>query len=240
MGAPILAGMLTMPSWPGALIGIAGVAAFLTRQPLRLALSDRLKGRTYPRSVWAARFAGGYAAIGIICLLGSALLAHDARWLTPLIPAAGLGLFQFAQDVKGSGRRTAPELCGAAAMSLLAASIVLAGNGEPLRAALLSLGIALQAMTAVLYASARVRLERGLKVNRAAPYLGHVGALGVWGGLILSGLAGWPAAAAFGLLAARCVWGLSCHRSPKRASMVGVQEVGYAVLTLVVLVYLTF
>ena len=59
---PIALGLAVRPSWGGALIAIAFACGFLTRQPLRLAMQDRLRGKSYPRTRWCWTFA---AAISI-------------------------------------------------------------------------------------------------------------------------------------------------------------------------------
>jgi len=74
LGAPILLGLWVAPSVAGAWLSLAALAAFLTRQPLKLALGDRRRGKRFPRTIWADRFALFYSAI--------ALGAFAAAWIT--------------------------------------------------------------------------------------------------------------------------------------------------------------
>lgn len=230
LGAPILTGMLVTPSWAGALIGMAGASAFLARQPFRLALTDLRKGKRYPRTGWAIRFAIGYIAVGVLALLGAVALAGGSFWL-PLVLAATLGGLQFAFDIEGKGRSFVPEVSGAVAMSLLATSIALAGRFDSSKAWLLAVTLAFQSATAISYAATRVRLARGVEIAKWPVWAGHVAALAIVAGIVANGWLGWPILAAFGVLSGRAVWGVSCHRRDVRAAMVGLQEVGYAVLT---------
>ncbi|MCS7003288.1 MAG: YwiC-like family protein, partial [Dehalococcoidia bacterium] len=80
---PILLGLAVAPSWLGALLGVSALGAFLTHQPLKTAIKDRLKGRRPPRAIWAERFALGYGAIALIPLVVVAVRAPSEA-LTPL------------------------------------------------------------------------------------------------------------------------------------------------------------
>lgn len=236
LGAPILAGMLVAPSWPGLWLALAGVCAFLCRQPLRLALTDLTKGKRYPRTAWALRFAGGYGLLGMTCLAACFLTAASFKeLLAPILFGGILGAFQFSQDLAGKGRRFLPEVCGAAALSTLAVAISLLGGLEPVRAWTVGAVMALQFIAAISYASARVRLARNAEVSRIPAYVLHVTALAAVGAFCFAGILRWPIVAVFAILALRATWGLSCHRRPVRAAMVGVQEVFYTILTVAAL-----
>jgi hypothetical protein len=80
LGAPILAGLMLAPSWAGSWIALAGIALFLTRQPFRLALTDLRKGKRYPRTGWAIRFAVGYSAVGLAALVAAFIQAKGMFW----------------------------------------------------------------------------------------------------------------------------------------------------------------
>jgi hypothetical protein len=53
LGAPILLGLWVAPSITGVWLGLAALGAFLSRQPLKLTLGDRRRGKRYPRTMWA-------------------------------------------------------------------------------------------------------------------------------------------------------------------------------------------
>lgn len=230
LGAPILLGLLVAPSWSGIFLGIAALAAFLTRQPFRLAMTDLRKGKRYPRTTWALRFATAYAAVGLLALGVAAMTARELFWL-PLGCAALFGAAQFSYDVQGKGRSLIPEVCGAAALAFIAPAIATAGGFDLSRSWLLAATIALQAATAISYAAARVRLARGVEVARWPIWLAAIGAQATAAALVGTRWMGWPVIAAFTILAARSIWGLSSYRRNVRAAIVGLQEVGYALLT---------
>jgi len=229
LGAPILTGLLLAPSWSGLCLSAAGAAAFLTRQPFRLALIDLRKGKRYPRTAWAVRFAVLYAILGLSALAGAIILAGGPFWL-PIAIAATLGAIQFTFDIRSKGRSFIPEICGASAMALLAAGIVQSAGFSPSKSWLPSLALVLQSATAISYASVRVRLARNILVPRWPVWLGHVCALAAVLGISLEGWMRWPVVAAFLVLTLRASWGLSAYRRNVRAAMVGLQEVGYALL----------
>ena len=238
VGAPILTGLFVAPSWSGFLLGVAGISTFLTRQPFRLALVDIRKGRRYPRTIWALRFAALYASIGLLALAFSAKASIGPFWI-PLVIAGILAGIQFAFDLQSKGRSFVPEVCGASAMALLATGIAQSGGFSPSRSWLLALVLALQAATAISYASARVRLARNVEVARWPIWLEHISALGIVLFVVVDGLMKWPVVAVFMILTLRASWGLSAFRRDVRAAVVGMQEVGYALVTVASIVLAT-
>src|ERR1044072_560847 len=196
LGAPILAAMLAAPAWPGVLLSIAGVFAFLTRQPLRLALGDARKGKRFPRTTWAFRFAVGYATLGAGAL--AIALSNGAGIWVPLAVGAIVGGIQFLHDLEGKGRALLPEVCGAAALSTLGVAASMAGGLTPSKSWILGAILAFQFVSAISYASARVRLARGAAANRGLAYGAHLLALVVVGLLVAIGAIGWPVLMVFG------------------------------------------
>jgi len=230
LGAPILAGLSISPSWSGLCLGVAGAAAFLTRQPFRLALTDIRKGKRYPRTAWAIRFACAYAFTGVVALAAAVLLARAPFWI-PLVLAAALGATQFSFDIQSKGRSFIPEISGAAAMALLSTAMLQSSGYSPVRSWLPAVALCLQAATAIAYAAARVRLARNVQVPRWPVWLGHVAALLAILVVAEEGWMGWPIVAAFAVLMLRASWGLSAFRRNVRAAMVGLEEVGYTLMT---------
>src|SRR6476469_8874029 len=89
---PIALGLLVAPSAPGVLIGLGGIAVYLARHPLKLAMRDWLHKR-YPRTAVCELLAATYGLAALITLgaaFGSALI--------PLIFAIPFGLVQFIYD----------------------------------------------------------------------------------------------------------------------------------------------
>jgi hypothetical protein len=173
--------------------------------------------------------------LGVVALVLASAIASHAFWL-PLLLTAVFGAIQFSFDIDGKGRSFLPEVSGAAAMAFLSTAIAMAAGMPGGKPWLLALCIGLQAATAISYAGTRVRLARGVEVSKWPVWIGHIVALAIVGSVAASGLLAWPIVAAFTVLAGRAVWGVSCHRKPIRAAMVGVQEVCYALLTVLALV----
>jgi hypothetical protein len=230
---PIAVGLSVAPSWPGLGLSLAALCVFLARLPVRLALQDRLRRAFYPRTrlAWrlAVAFGSGAAAFGLPSLLG----APRAAWLT-LGLVAPLGLVQLAFDLRNRGRELLPELLGAVALSASAPLVALLGGAPSAVAFAAGTLIALRSLSAVVYVRARLRRTRGLPAGRAPAVLGHVLALGVAVGLAGAGLGPWLGVVAFVLLAARAFHGLR-PAPPVRAQVVGVQEVVWGVVTVVLL-----
>jgi hypothetical protein len=115
---PIALGLLIAPSMTGVLIALGSVSAFLARHPLKLALHDWLRGKSYPRTRACAWLAAGYGALA--CALFAFVPLRALLFLALALPFA---LAQFAYDVRGRGRALAPELFGVIASGAIAASI---------------------------------------------------------------------------------------------------------------------
>lgn len=230
LGAPVLLGLWVAPSWAGLWLSLAALGVFLLRQPLKLALADYQRGRRYPRTAWAVGFALSYA--------GLALAAFGAAWLTraypfwlPLLLAAPLAAVQLYYDLRKQSRALVAELSGASALSALAAAIALAGGWAPGTALLLWLLLALQALTAILYVTTRLRLARGSAVRRS-PVLGaHLAAWLFVVGMAVSGLIWWPSVLVFGVLLLRAGVGMHPRSLGTPTPLVGVQELGFSLLT---------
>ena len=160
---PVLLGLLVGFSWSGVAIAAATFLAFLVRTPLKLALVDRRRRRTLPRT----RMAWGIALVELISLVGAAGLAVAAAgwtWLVPFAVAAPLFAVELWFDVRSRGRRLIPELCGAIGITAAAAAIVIAG-GEPARLAVAVWAVlAARALASIPFVRTQIR-----RLRHAAP-----------------------------------------------------------------------
>ncbi len=236
---PVLLGLVLAPSPAGFALGAAALAAFLARHPLRLVLSDRRRHVDTPRTSLAEAFAFAYATAAAGFFAVAMATARSSFWI-PLAFAVPLGLVQLAFDARLRARELLPELAGAAALGATISMIALAG-GWPLTSALaLWLIMAVRATASVLYVRARLRLDRGLAAPTTATWVFHVLSLGLVAALALAGWAPWLAVGAFGALLLRAAQGLSALRRPVRPQVIGFREMGYGLLTvlLVALGYL--
>ncbi len=210
---PVVLGLVLAPSAAGLCLALAALAAFLARHPLRLWLIDRRKGVRYPRTALAERVFVAYAASALALAVAAFALASASFWL-PLAVAAPIGLLAVAFDARGRSREALPEAAGAVALGGSATAIALAG---------------------VLYVRARIRLDRGLPAGPRAVHAGHGAALLAAAGLAAAGWAPWLSALVFLVLLLRSAWGLSSLRRPVRPQVLGFQELGYGLLTLLLL-----
>lgn len=153
----------------------------------------------------------------------------------PLLAALPLALVQLHFDARNRGRDLVPQSLGALAPGALASAVLMAG-GWPLAPALLPwLLLALKSAASVLYVRARLRLDRGSAADRLSAWIGHGVAVSIAGGLAVAELGPWLAAAAFVVLTLRALVGLAALRRPVRPQSVGFQEIGYGLLTVLLL-----
>jgi hypothetical protein len=230
LGEPILLGLLVAPSWSGALVALAATAAFLARQPLKLFVSDRQRGRRYPRTVLAERAFGVLAAVALGALAWAAQHAPGhvvnpgtKSVLWPLALAAPFGAAALAFDLGKRSRELAGELCGALALGAVASAIALAG-GWSMPGALGLWGVL----------AAR---EKGQPAGIAGALLAHGAAIG-WAALLaVRQVAPWLAVGAMALLAARAVGGLSPARPRLKTWQLGVTEIAFGLLTVLAVAF---
>jgi hypothetical protein len=222
---PILLALLVAPSRPGVLVALAYALGFLTRQPLRLALQDAVRGRAYPRTRWCWLFAVAYAAAALAAL-GAAIALRGWTVVIPIGLVAPLGLTQILYDANNRSRSLLPELAGAAAMCSSAAAIAIASGMRIVPALALS-GIAVaRALPSIVYVRTLLARAHG---NEASS----------WPALALHALviplvalvAPLLAALAMALLFVRASWGLA--HPPPRAQKLGWTEIVIGIITVI-------
>ncbi|RIH86791.1 YwiC-like family protein [Calidithermus roseus] len=224
---PIVLGLLVAPTLAGLGLGIFALAAFFTRHPLKLWLADVRKGKRFPRTPIAGRFALAYGTIGVLGLL-LAFLRAEGPFFWPLLAALPLIAIQLWFDAHNKSRNLLPELAGAAAMGSVAAGIGLAGGLEPSLALGLWLVLAARAYAAIHYARTQVMRARGLAVPFRTAYLAEAVAIGV---LLLGSAAGWvpwPSVLAVGLLLPFSAYTFA--RPPVPARVVGWSQMAFGLL----------
>lgn len=224
LGEPIVLGLLVAPSWAGACVALAAIAGFLARQPLRLWMGDRRRGKRYPRTVLAERAFAALVLVAALAVAGAILLARGPV-LIALGVAAPLAAVALALDLGLRSREAAAESLAALALGASAAAIALAaGRPAALAFALWAL-LALRALPTIAYVRARLRLDRGEPAKLAIALALHLAAAAAGLALARAGFAIAPLAWAFGVLAARAAFGLSPARPRWRAAWLGVSEV---------------
>ena len=208
---PIALGLLVTPSWRGALIALAALFAFLARQPLKLALQDAIRGKSYPRTRYCRAIAVAYLIAAAIAILAS-------RMLLPVALLAPLALVQMVFDAKNRSRALFAEMCGAVAMSSVAAMIAIA-DGKSIAIALgLSGIIVARSLPSILYV--RAMLQRALAWPVIAMHVIAAVAVALYASPFATG--------AMILLLLRAIWGLT--HEPPRAQTIGWREIAFGVI----------
>ncbi len=226
---PVLLGMLVAPSVAGALLGAAAFLAFLVRTPLKLVGVDLRRDRWTARTRLAAAIAAvELCAISVMAITATALAGW--RWWMAVAVALPFVAVELWFDVRSRGRRVAPELCGATAVSGAVAAIVLAGGEAGSLAVALWMILAARALGAIPFVRTQiVRLRRGTIDTRGAALSQGASAVlaalaitvdpGVWAGF----------AAVVGLAALQTLW---LRHTPVPAKVLGFRQMALG-LTLV-------
>lgn len=219
---PIVLALAVRPSWDGLLVALAFVFGFLTRQPLRLALQDALRGRAYPRTRLCWIFAAGYALLGVAML---ALAVWLSSWavLIPLGLVAPLGVVQILHDAHNRSRELLPELTGATAMCSSAAAIAIAGGMRIVPAFAIAGIVLARTIPSIVYVRALLTRAHGKSASPILPLALHALAIPLVA-LIASKLA----VAAMLVLFARAAWFLG--RPVPRAQTIGWMEIAFGAI----------
>jgi hypothetical protein len=230
---PVLLGLLVAPSLSGVLLGITGLMTLLIHQPLRVAVKDLRKGKRYPRTDVALKFAALYGAILILAALGALLAAPDAIFLIPMLIAAPLGAIQLFYEMRNAGREALAEVTGALLFSALAPAVALLGL-LPLPVALVLWVVQIaRTVPSIFYVRARLRLEKGRPTGTSLAIGLHAFGLLVLAALAAAGSLPWLACLGSVILLARAVRGLSTSRRPLAAKSVGFLEIAYGLINAV-------
>ena len=206
------------------------VGAFLTRQPLKIYLADRLAGRSLPQTEVAFKFVLAFAGLALVGLAGT-LATADYSIFLPFALVFPFAAYQVYCDATRKSRELWAELTGALAISSSSAVIALAaGWSLPAAFALWALFVA-RLVPSILYVRNRLRLEKGKPFSTFAVLASNILALGFVGLLEASGFASKLTIGVFILLAARAAIGISPMRRKIKAMRIGVYEVIYGAIT---------
>lgn len=225
---PILLGLLLAPSVGGLAVGVAALAAFLLRQPLKIYVKDIRAGRQVARTAAARQFALLYAvlilAAGVIVLLN--MPTFEA--LLPVMLALPIFGFQLTYDFRNQSRSLIAEMSGALATGALASSIAMMGGWMLLPALGLWLALAAKSAAAILYVRARLRLEHGKPAAVRPAVVAHILASAVLVMAYAASFVPLTTPLAMGILTLRAAVGLSRWRKARPPKQIGMQEVMYA------------
>ena len=230
LAEPILLGLLVAFSTAGLLISLAAVAAFLARRPFRLLLSDRRRGKRYPRTLAAERGLAACAIVGSLALAGGLLWARGS-----VLPAVGLAAplaaAALAFDLGQRSRELPAELTAALAIAATVSAIALSSGWRLAPALGLWMVLAARDVPTVLYVRARLRMGRGQPAGVASALAAHAVALAFAAALAGLRLVPWLAVAAVALLGLRAAYNLSALRPSLSTPQLGLTEVVFGVTT---------
>lgn len=216
---PLALGLLAAPSWPGAVLALATLAAFFARRPLQL---TRVSGRDPRRELaWHT-----LAALALLALSAAALALHrsgPAPWIplgVALLPAALFLHF----DRQGEGRALAAELAGVGAFSLLPVALALLAGRPALPAAALGALMLVRSVPTVLTLRAVLRRRKGQPESRSAPLVAALLGASAVAALTAAGHLPPLAPIAAVVLLGRTIWWLSPRAPAWRAAQFGICE----------------
>jgi len=229
---PLLLGLILAPGLAGLSLSIAALGAFLLRQPLKVYIKDIRNQRLVPRTYAARRFILIYGGITGIASVVTLLLMPSMNVLLPLLLALPLFTFQLIYDLRNQSRSPAAEIAGAVATGAFTSSIVMMQGWSLYLALGLWLVLALKSISAVLYVRSRLRLEREKTANVGLALTAHAVAVILLLVTTAYTLTRWTAPLAMAILTIRAVIGLSPLRKTRPPKIIGMQEIAYGLLFL--------
>ncbi len=229
---PILLGLLIAPSFTGLFLSIAACAVFLIHQPLKVTMQDRRNGRVFKRTRLAERFTIAYGTVALVSFILALVTTPHPFWI-PLVFAVPFALIQLFYESQRKGREATPEIAGALALAITAPTIAVASGWDVSTAMGLWIVLSLRSATSILYVRSRLRLEKGKEANIALPIGAHIVALVIV--LILASVNFLPflTVVLMVILLARCAHGLSRYRKPVPVKIIGIQELIFGLITVV-------
>ena len=210
---PLVLGLAVAPSLAGALIAVASIFGFLTRQPLKFAMQDALRHKTYPRTKACWLIASIYAS-GAVAAVSAAVIVSSWRLLVPFAIVAPLAAVALVADARNQSRNLVPELAGAIAMTSSAAAIAVAAAQPWIFVVLL---VACN-VSAIVYVRALFK-----RAHPAWPIVLHIA--GVAAALFF----GWLAVVAMLILLVRAIAGLASE--VPRAKTIGWREIAFGAMS---------
>jgi hypothetical protein len=220
---PIVIALLAAPSVAAVCLAGAAVAAFLARQPLKVALDDWLRRRSVSRTAWARAIAAAYLLTATLLLVAATRVS--ARPLWPLaIVVAPLAAITLWFDARGESRRLLPELAGAIALGAVAGAAGLADGWPGLLALSLWVSALVRVLPAIVTVRERVRRLHGETADIWTVANAH--ALAVVAAMVAVTAQAMPTAVPVIALylALRAGWDLRPGAPPARAAAIGLRE----------------
>lgn len=228
LAEPIILGLLIAPTIGGGFISLAAVAAFLTRQPLKIALGAFRSDRKSPRTALAWRFVYLYLSLALIAFV-AAIASTPITFLPPLVIASPFAIVQVIYDARGRSRALMPEICGAVGISSVVTAIALAGGTAKPIAFVLWVLLVARVIPTILYLRVRLQRLHGKSASTFVPLAAHVIAVVLGLGLFQIGISSLLSVAALLMLLMRALFGLF-SRETVRAKTLGIRELIFGAL----------
>lgn len=227
---PLLVGLLAAPSLAGALVAATVTAVFLARQPLKIALIDRLAGRHVARTNTAAAFAALDLAVATVAIAGA---IGRAGWapVALLACATPLAVVQLVADARNRSRGLVPEVSGTAALAASAGAIGLAAGLSPAPVTALWGLAAARTVPAMVTVRTRVARLHGQPAGPAAAAVAHVAALAALAGTTAAGHLSPLVLPVLAALAVRAAVQLRPGAPALRAQQIGLRELVVGLLS---------
>jgi len=223
---PVLLGLIAAWSWPGLLLGVIALLAFVARTPLKIVLVDRHRHRSLERTRLAARVLAVEIAVIAVLIAIVAASVPAATWV-PLLVAAPLIAIELWFESRSHGRRLAPELTGAIGIGSVAAAIVIAGGGDAQLAAGAWAIVAARAIASIPFVRVLIQRRHGHEVRSWRSDLAQLVALALVG---VVWKLGWVPPVAVGAIVALVVAQLvGVRRDPPEVKTIGIAQTGLGV-----------
>lgn len=232
---PMVVALAIGPSVSGFAIAVMTIGAFLSRQPLKVLIIDRLGQKNNARARAAVTFLLLFAAISAAGF-ASTLFLTGLRPLMPFILVLPFAAVQIYFDGSRKSRGLLPELLGGVSISASSAAIMLASGASDFAAAALWILMIARLIPSIIYIRNRLRLEKGKGHSLSQPVAAHSAAFIAVVVLAYYGGVPWLAVAAMAILLFRAVNGLSATRKRLKAMQIGVLEVAYGAVTVFAIV----
>ena len=241
---PIVLGLLLAPSVIGVLISLIAIFTFLMRPPTKIIISDWQHHRRSVRTAYAQGFVFLYALIVCACGLIITMVAPPSffaafmlvshGWLVLSIVFLVLILRLIWNFMHGSRDLVAQILGGVSLNST--STLIVSTTGWAIGASLiLWMILSLRVINSIFYVRARIRLDRGKPVSILPTAAVHL--IGVLAVFVLAIMGYVPYLAIFPsvVLLIRMGVGLSPLRRSIQPQAIGIQELGYGILTVILL-----
>lgn len=227
---PAVIGLLVKPSAAGGFLLLAGLAAFLLNQPLRIFFQDRLSGQAYPHTPMVQRFVLGYGLTALVFFVLAVRMTENSFWLPCLLAAPLFGIhFYFA--LRRQSRQIAAELLGAIAVAAIAPMILAAGGAGIQTTYLIWFLLIGRSVSSIFYVRYKLKSSRGLPASKKGAALIGLGFFLCFLLAAVLRLIPWLAFCGFAMLAGRMARGLSgTSLKTLRPQTVGFQEMASGIL----------